>query len=205
MRSATVVDLTSKARIRDTAMELFARRGVATTSLRTVAGAAGVSPGLVIHHFGSKQGLFEAVDEAVVERFQERLRAVPLDGPAGELLERRAARIADLMKSEPVVCAYIARALAEGTETSADLFHRLFAAARRDEALVAAGALRANSDPVWRALQQLILVVGPLILRSLVERELGESLDSPAAIDRWMRATVDLLQHGLYVSDGNRG
>ena len=58
-------DLTTKARIRDTAMELFGAEGVAATSLRSVAAAAGVSPGLVVHHFGSKQGLVRAVDEAV--------------------------------------------------------------------------------------------------------------------------------------------
>ena len=46
-------------------MELFGAEGVAATSLRSVAGAAGVSPGLVVHHFGSKQGLVRAVDEAV--------------------------------------------------------------------------------------------------------------------------------------------
>src|SRR5947209_13632787 len=52
MRTATAVldsDLTGKARIRDAAMALFAKQGVAATSLRAVARAAGVSPGLVVH------------------------------------------------------------------------------------------------------------------------------------------------------------
>jgi AcrR family transcriptional regulator len=195
MRSADV-DLTAPARIRETALELFALRGVASTSLRAVAREAGVSPALVVHHFGGKEGLCEAVDAAVVARFVERLRSVPLEGP--DLLQRRGAALADLIREEPVLCDYMARALAEGTETSADLFHRLFAAARADDALVAAGAIRAGTDPDWRALQQLILVVGPLMLRPLVERELGASLYAPESVTRWMAATLDLLDRGIY-------
>src|SRR5439155_20095474 len=61
-------DLTTKARIRDTAMELFGREGVAASSLRGVARAAGVSPGLIVHHFGTKEGLIRAVDEAALTR-----------------------------------------------------------------------------------------------------------------------------------------
>jgi TetR/AcrR family transcriptional regulator, regulator of cefoperazone and chloramphenicol sensitivity len=196
MRSATAADLTAPARIRDTALRLFARHGVAGTSLRAVAREADVSPALVVHHFGTKQGLCAAVDEAVVRHFVERLSSVPLEGP--ELLHRRGEALADLIREEPLLCDYMSRALAEGTATSADLFHRLFAAARADAALVAAGAIRAGTDPEWRALQQLILVVGPLILRPLVERELGTSLYAPESVDRWMAANVDLLERGIY-------
>jgi TetR/AcrR family transcriptional regulator, regulator of cefoperazone and chloramphenicol sensitivity len=195
MRSAAT-DLTAPARIRETALALFARRGVAATSLRAVAREASVSPALVVHHFASKEGLCEAVDEAVVGRFVERLRSVPLGGP--DLLRRRAEALADLIRAEPVLCDYLARALAEGTDTSADLFHRLFAAARADDALVAAGAIRGDTDADWRALQQLILVVGPLMLRPLVERELGSSLYDAETVARWMRANVDLLERGIY-------
>ena len=199
MRSAAAApdtDLTARAHLRETALHLFARQGVAATSLRAVAREAGVSPALVVHHFGSKAGLCEAVDEAVVDRFVERLRSVPLDGP--ELLHRRGEVLADLITGEPVLCDYLARALAEGTDTSADLFQRLFAAARADEALVAAGAIRADSDPDWRALQQVILVVGPLILRPLVEHELGAPLYAPESVARWMAANLDLLERGIY-------
>src|SRR5262252_4469110 len=59
-------DLTSAARIRDAALEAFSARGVAGTSIRDVAKAAAVSPGLVQHHFRSKAGLRRAVDDFVV-------------------------------------------------------------------------------------------------------------------------------------------
>ena len=53
-------DLTAQARIRNAAVELFARDGFEKTNLRAIAAAAGVSAGLVIHHFGSKDELIGA-------------------------------------------------------------------------------------------------------------------------------------------------
>lgn len=45
----------------ETATRLFADRGYAAVRLEDVASAAGVTRGAVYHHFGTKQGLFEAV------------------------------------------------------------------------------------------------------------------------------------------------
>ncbi|MFA7514520.1 MAG: helix-turn-helix domain-containing protein, partial [Mycolicibacterium vanbaalenii] len=64
MRSAD--DLTAAARIRDAAIDLFGRDGFAV-GVRSIASAADVSPGLVIHHFGSKDGLRKACDDFVAE------------------------------------------------------------------------------------------------------------------------------------------
>ena len=47
-------------------MRLFARRGAAAVTIRDIAAEAGVSPSLVIHHYGSKQGLREAVDNRAI-------------------------------------------------------------------------------------------------------------------------------------------
>jgi AcrR family transcriptional regulator len=200
MRTATPVnpDLTAKARIRDSALALFATDGVAGTPIRAIARDAGVSPGLVIHHFGSKDNLVAAVDQAVVKRITDALGEVPIEGSGAELVRRRTDQVAALLKSQPEVCDYIARALLEGSDASADLFARMFASARRDEALLEAGAIRPDADPFWRTMHQLVLVVGPLMLRPLIERELGGSLLADDRLDRWLDATVDLLQHGLY-------
>ncbi|HKE10154.1 MAG TPA: TetR/AcrR family transcriptional regulator [Myxococcota bacterium] len=50
-----------RARIMGAARRLFAERGFTATSTAAVAGRAGVSEGIVFHHFGSKAGLLEAV------------------------------------------------------------------------------------------------------------------------------------------------
>ena len=58
-------------RILSAAVAEFARHGFTKTTVRGIAAAAQVSPGLVIHHFGSKDGLRSACDEHVFERIAE--------------------------------------------------------------------------------------------------------------------------------------
>jgi TetR/AcrR family transcriptional regulator, regulator of cefoperazone and chloramphenicol sensitivity len=56
-------DLTARARIRDAAIALMSEHGIDGTTIRDIAQAAGVSSGLLRHHFGSKEGLRDACDE----------------------------------------------------------------------------------------------------------------------------------------------
>jgi AcrR family transcriptional regulator len=206
MRAEAVLDsdLTTKARIREAAMKLFSAEGVAASSLRAVARAAGVSPGLIVHHFGSKEGLIRAVDEAVVARINLALSEVPIEGAGQDVIEARAEVVAALFRRQPALGDYLGRALSERTEASAELFHRLFRYASRDERLVEAGVIRADTDPFWRATHQIILAVGPLLLRPLIERELGDELLSEENVERWMRARTDLLRHGIYIDTATR-
>jgi hypothetical protein len=138
------------------------------------------------------------VDENVVERILLVLEEVPVEGSGAELIEERARLLAALFRRRPALGDYVGRTLAEGGEGAAALFHRMFRFAARDRRLAEAGAIRADADPFWRAMHQLLLVVGPLVLRPLVERELGGSLLEHDGFERWMKANADLLRNGLY-------
>ena len=63
-------DLTARARIRDAAIECFAASGFDAT-VRQIAARAGVSAGLITHHFGSKEALRAACDAEVLHRILE--------------------------------------------------------------------------------------------------------------------------------------
>lgn len=181
------------------ALRLFGERGIDATSLREVAAAAGVSPALVVHHFGGKQGLVAAVDEAALGEFAAAYAAgEPAEGP--ELLRRRAAQTAATMRERPAACAYLGRALVEGTPGSARLFRRMLEAGRAEiEALAGRGALREDADRLWATLQHFFLIWAPLSFMPLLERE---ALDGPllgeASLERWVKANVELLAEGLY-------
>lgn len=83
----------TEARILAAASRLFVERGYERTTIRAIAGAAGVDGGLVMHYFGSKQGLFERVTRA---------RPVPeLSGSAEQVTEQILARLAEMLTSEP--------------------------------------------------------------------------------------------------------
>src|SRR5881398_4274666 len=87
-------DLTSAARIRNAALQAFAAQGVAGTSIRDVAKAAGVSPGLVQHHFRSKAGLRQAVDAFVMRRAVESFGDLIVEGSPEENARKLGSRIA---------------------------------------------------------------------------------------------------------------
>ncbi|GAB4898698.1 hypothetical protein MAHJHV47_30990 [Mycobacterium avium subsp. hominissuis] len=104
----------AKERIRDAALSCFAIRGVAATSLRTVAEAAEVSVGLVQHHFGTKLALVAAVDQYVLAQVGEALEATALTDAPVDGLDDAGQRLTSLMAERPDVMSYLGRALAEG-------------------------------------------------------------------------------------------
>ncbi|WP_153504365.1 TetR/AcrR family transcriptional regulator [Cumulibacter manganitolerans] len=101
-------DLTAKARIRNVALELFATSGLAGAPLRAIADRAGVTVGLITHHFGSKDGLRVAVDQYVVDTYRHALEAIPLDTPG--LAAERDRSVAQMLRAEPAIAAYLRRA-----------------------------------------------------------------------------------------------
>ena len=64
-------------------MRLFAERGAAAVTVREIAAAAGVSPGLVMHHYGSKDGLKDAADRRAAAFFEEMLGELARIGEEG--------------------------------------------------------------------------------------------------------------------------
>lgn len=198
MCSVTVEEPARETILRE-AMRRFGSHGIASTSLREVARAAEVSPALVVHHFGSKRGLVAAVDEAAVGEFaQAYADGDPAEG--SELLRRRAEQTAAVMRGNPDVCAYLGRALIEGTPGSSGLFRLMIEGGRREvDGLAARGALREDADRLWATLQHFFLIWAPLSFRSLLEREaLDGSLLDEGNLERWVEANVELLEGGLY-------
>jgi len=97
------------------ALGCFARDGF-DVALRTVAAEAGVSAALIVHHFGSKQGLRDAVDDLVLGVAEEKLRRYDADGAAAAI-----AFVAELM-ADGDVPRYLARVLAAGDDRGTRLF-----------------------------------------------------------------------------------
>jgi AcrR family transcriptional regulator len=198
MRSAKETE-TTREQIVARAMALFGAGGIEATSLREVARGAGVSPALIVHHFGGKEGLVAAADEAALRAFGEAYRNDE-ETPAPELLRRRAEQTAAVMRRHPDVCAYLGRALVEVTPGAARLFSLMISSGREEiEKLVEAGAIRADADRVWATLQHFFLIWAPLSFRPLLEDELvGGPLLEGESLERWVEANVELLRDGLY-------
>ena len=142
MRTASE-DLTTRARIRDTAIGVFGSQGF-TAGVRSIATAAGVSPGLLNHHFGSKDGLRTACDEHVLRVIRESKAAS--SAPAG-MMEQ----LARIDEYAPLV-AYIVRSFAAGGTLARELFeHMVDDAVRYIEDGVREGRFTPSRDPAARA------------------------------------------------------
>jgi AcrR family transcriptional regulator len=184
-------------RIRDAALKSFAMYGTSATSLRTVAAAAGVSVGLVQHHFANKAGLIKAVDDHVLGRVIAAI-APPIPESADSVAEM-GSRVTQMIAEHPDISDYVGRALIDGSPLGNTVFDTLaaFGIARwtqRNER----GETRPGVDLTWAALNSLVLALGTLILRGHVERQLPEPLTTPTQLERWQDSVNSLLREGLF-------
>jgi TetR/AcrR family transcriptional regulator, regulator of cefoperazone and chloramphenicol sensitivity len=143
MRSA---DLTAAARIRDAAIEQFGGRGF-DVGLRAIAEAAGVSAALVIHHFGSKEGLRRACDDYIAEEIRSgKSEAMRSTDPATWF-----AQMAEIESYAPLM-AYLVRSMQTGGELAKALWQKMIddAEAYLDDG-VRTGLLKPSRDPRARA------------------------------------------------------
>ncbi|MEX1280701.1 MAG: TetR family transcriptional regulator [Acidimicrobiia bacterium] len=191
----------TKARIRDAAVGVFAAQGTAGTTARAVAEAAGVSPGLVIHHFDSMDGLRRACDEHIVERIRARKSDAMTQGTDLDVLGAlRDAEYAPLT-------AYVARMLVEESPASDELVDHLVTDAEVYlEQGVEAGTLRPSADPRARARLLTLWSLGGLVLHRHMERLLGVDLTAPDVgtdpdIANYARPALELLGTGIFTDE----
>ncbi|MFC4908677.1 TetR family transcriptional regulator [Actinomadura gamaensis] len=214
-----------RARLRDEALRLFAEHGPDAVSVRQIAAAAGASPALVVHHFGSKQGLRDAVDEHVVALFEALLAEVATGEHAGELLAPPAAGATSTPTSAPTsapapapasapasvgellaahlppdspVPAYLRRLLLTDSEAGRAVFRRLYELSRATlSALVAAGLADPGRDPAVRAAFLLANDLAVLLLRDRIADVLGLDPLSAEGMDRWAGELLTVYGGGL--------
>jgi AcrR family transcriptional regulator len=191
MRS--VDDLTAVARIRDAAIDQFGREGFAV-GLRAIATAAGVSPGLVIHHFGSKEGLRTACDAYIADTVRRsKAETIQSSDPATWF-----AQMAEIEEYAPIM-AYLVRSLQTGGDLAKLLWRNMIDNAEQyiDDG-VRAGTIKPSADPKARArflamagggsfLLYLQMHDDPTNLRAVL-RDYGEEMILPA---------MEVYTHGL--------
>lgn len=184
-------DLTARARIRDAAMRHFGEQGFERATIRGIAETAGVSSGLVRHHFGSKQALREACD-AYLARMIRRLNDEVRSGEA-------------LRKGNPVATAqaamgpyqrYLARALAEGSAES--VFDEMVELS--EQWLADADETRPDVPDVDRKARATVgtaMALAVAVLHTHVSRGLGVDLYSPEGDLLLARTLIDIYSHPM--------
>jgi AcrR family transcriptional regulator len=187
-------DLTGRARVRDAAVRRFGAEGFGA-SVRAIAADAGVSPGLVIHHFGSKEGLRAACDEHVLRTIREAETDAFTRGSPADWLHQ----LAELDRYAPLV-GYLVQTLLAGGDLAATLLRRMTedAVTYLGEA-AAAGRMRPSRDPAARA--SFLVDVGVGAVLSFVLRHPPDDGDYRATLRRYAEVNalpaLELYTEGL--------
>ncbi len=179
-------DLTARARIREVALQHFAERGLTGTTFRGIASDAGVSPGLVQHHFGTKHELRAACDAHALDVLRRQTAAVLDEGKLGD-----PAYIAAAYAVTPQLTRYLVRTLVDGSPSAAALFDEIVRLTeqylRRVGGERPPAELRAHAA-VFTAMKLGLAVFDAHLLRSLGARDPARD-----GYPRIARAALDIL------------
>ncbi|RQX01940.1 TetR family transcriptional regulator [Micromonospora inaquosa] len=185
-------------RIRDAAIARFARDGF-QVGLRTVAADAGVTAGLVIHHFGSKDELRLACDEHVLETLRQEKTKTLTDGTGTMLL----AQMAEVERLAPMV-RYLLRSMQAGGELALKLIENMIADAEQYlSAGEAAGVVRPSRDRAARTRYLAYQATGSMVLWFTLHGADAEPAEFAALFRRYIEdlalPALELFTQGLLV------
>lgn len=167
---ATEDDLTAKARIRNTALDLFSRYGEDAVSLRAIAAEAGVTLGLVQHHFKTKAGLRDAVDQLVVDYFSSTLADVETHSSATEIVAARDEAVRQMLRDNPQVVNYVRRAILDPSHQRLHLLDVLVDLTRREiGGLRKTGRASTKRSESTQIVAVLVRQMGELLLEPMVD------------------------------------
>lgn len=172
-------------------MRHFAEQGFERATIRGIAETAGVSSGLVRHHFGSKEALRNACDEHVLRIVRKLNEDTWGAFEAGDLSKAAAARVPIGQFNR-----YIARSLIDGG--SGELFDEI---TRLGEAWIRAFDARREDEPdtdprVRAAVVSAWGLALPMMLEHL-SRAMGVDLTTPEGDALLARALLELYSQPL--------
>jgi len=182
-------DLTARARIRNVALAHFAEHGDKATTIRGVAHDAGVSPSLVQHHFGTKEGLRQACDAYVADHLRRGVEQGITEQGIGDPGFLSAA-----YQTAPLIMRYLARALTEGSPTGAALFDGIVAVTEEYlTSLPAAEPAQQSAGTRAQAAVFTAMKLGVVALHEHLSRALGVDSLAPAGLTQIRVAMLDIV------------
>jgi AcrR family transcriptional regulator len=197
---ATDEDLTARARIRNAALRYFTEYGFDRATIRDIARAAGVSPGLVRHHFGSKDGLRQACDAYALQALHAYAeRAMTDEGLNDPEL------IGEARDPLHPYQLYLARALIDESEAAAQIFDEMVAVTEQ----ILQRIDRQRPDPPvadlrTRAAITVAMALGVPAFQAHLSRSIGTDILSPEGGKRVVLAVLDIQSHPTISPDTAR-
>ena len=194
MRS--VID--SKEHLIEVAVNVLAREGFAGSSLRMIAVEAGVSPALLVHHFGSRQGLIE---EAINKTLGEWLDAK--DVLTAEGLTEALKQWPEVAEDGQTKLQFFKQLMVAGGKPAQHLFERMvFEAKSRLEVFQNQGLMKPMSDVESAAVLMASYALAPLLMGEQIKKVLGGDFFDPKVSERLALSSVELFGLSLPAGKG---
>ena len=191
-------DLTALARIRAAALNRFGSDGYAATTVRLIASDAGVSPALVLHHFGSKEGLRQACNDYVFTFFESMIRRAGDRQPTEAM-----AQFGGIPDEALPLMRYLMKQASEDSPAANDLVAGIVELTKQSlEVSTANGYVKPTADPEMRAAILVMLRLGPFLLSGAVQQATGADILTPEGLRRMYRTTIEIVESGIYTRAG---
>jgi TetR/AcrR family transcriptional regulator len=184
----------TRAAVLAAAERLFAEHGFANTSLRDLSCASGVSHPLIHHHFGSKEGLYQAVKRRLVENYAQRFprAARAVNRPLNIRSELR--RLMDYIGGNPLLLRLCAWTRLEGDRQvwpgEPDIFDTI---RRRIEVSQRRKLIRADLDPNYLT----IMLVGMVFFWLDNQEHFSHRFGAKINDKDYLRQAVEILERGI--------
>lgn len=188
MRSVAAQELIQKG------VELFSEKGFNSVSVRDITSAAGVSPGLLIHHFKSKEAFIKAcIDEVFGEVLSFKTEPNPLD--MNTQLNK--------WKSNPefykTPLKFFKAVMSSNSEYSKQLFELILDGSRKVlEDGVKNGLVKKPSDLEMTNLVLAVNSLGTILLSDYIRDQLGGEFTDPEYAQGFMQANLEIYTNGVY-------
>lgn len=186
-------DRTTSAKLRDACIELVAESGTKAATARAVAERAGVSLGLIRHHFGSMGELLHACDRHVAELVRARKEEAIAQGAGFDALGAvRATGSGHIM-------GYLAMRLGDDADGINDLVDVMIADAEGYiTSSVDAGLMTPSADEHARAAMLTIYALGSLALHKHLGRHFdldirSTNLSAEPGFARYLRVQMEIF------------
>jgi len=194
LRTYTNDDLTKRAKIIDSAIMVFARDGNKAT-VRSIAAEADVSPGLITHHFGSKEALKAECDDEVLQRY----RQLKMEGIANPLVSVN--HVLGDASGISVMVAYLIRTFLDGGEAAKQMMDQLVEQMRD---IMTAALEQGSVKPSRNEEARLYFMATATFGSALVNFILNPPDDITKAFDLWpgdnemLLAELEVLTEGIF-------
>lgn len=157
----------------------FGDKGFKAATMKSIAAAAGVSVGLVQHHFGTKDGLRAACDDRVLDLVRFKTESVE-DGTISH-----PSVLSSLMGMAPLVQRYIGRALVEDSTGIQEMVGHVMTLSERFLTTQWPERFTADSQRTRVAAAVLTAInTGPMVLQAHVARRIQVEPFSEEALTR---------------------